>query len=223
MKIDFSNKTTIVVGGSRGIGLKVKEKFSSLGSEVHSISRTEGVDISIPEQVDKYLMQFKKIDFLINVVGINYTKKIQEIELSEWEEVIKTNLTSIFYVTKQCISKMDQGSRIVNVSSIAGRNRSLVSGVHYTSSKSGLIGFTRQLAFELGPKDINVNCVCPSQTLTQMLEESMTKEEQKKLSDDIPLKRLATVDEQVGPIIFLCSELSNYLTGAVIEVNGGQI
>ena len=181
MKIDFSNKTTIVVGGSRGIGLKVKEKFSSLGSEVHSISRTEGVDISIPEQVDKYLMQFKKIDFLINFVGINYTKKIQEIELSEWEEVIKTNLTSIFYVTKQCISKMDQGSRIVNVSSIAGRNRSLVSGVHYTSSKSGLIGFTRQLAFELGPKDINVNCVCPSQTLTQMLEESMTKEEQKKI------------------------------------------
>ena len=223
MKIDFSNKTTIVVGGSRGIGLKVKEKFSSLGSEVHSISRTEGVDISIPEQVDKYLMQFKKIDFLINVVGINYAKKIQEIELSEWEEVIKTNLTSIFYVTKQCISKMDQGSRIVNVSSIAGRNRSLVSGVHYTSSKSGLIGFTRQLAFELGPKDINVNCVCPSQTLTQMLEESMTKEEQKKLSDDIPLKRLATVDDQVGPIIFLCSELSNYLTGAVIDVNGGQI
>ena len=148
-------------------------------------------------------MQFKKIDFLINVVGINYTKKIQEIELSEWEEVIKTNLTSIFYVTKQCISKMDQGSRIVNVSSIAGRNRSLVSGVHYTSSKSGLIGFTRQLAFELGPKDINVNCVCPSQTLTQMLEESMTKEEQKKLSDDIPLKRLATVDDQVGPIIFM--------------------
>ena len=168
-------------------------------------------------------MQFKKIDFLINVVGINYTKKIEEIELSEWEEVIKTNLTSIFYVTKQCISKMDQGSRIVNVSSIAGRNRSLVSGVHYTSSKSGLIGFTRQLAFELGPKDINVNCVCPSQTLTQMLEESMTKEEQKKLSDDIPLKRLATVDDQVGPIIFLCSELSNYLTGAVIDVNGGQI
>lgn len=223
MKIDFSNKTTIVVGGSRGIGLKVKEKFSSLGSEVHSISRTEGVDISIPEQVDKYLMQFKKIDFLINVVGINYTKKIEEIELSEWEEVIKTNLTSIFYVTKQCISKMDQGSRIVNVSSIAGRNRSLVSGVHYTSSKSGLIGFTRQLAFELGPKDINVNCVCPSQTLTQMLEESMTKEEQKKLSDEIPLKRLATVDDQVGPIIFLCSELSNYLTGAVIDVNGGQI
>ena len=162
MKIDFSNKTTIVVGGSRGIGLKVKEKFSSLGSEVHSISRTEGVDISIPEQVDKYLMQFKKIDFLINVVGINYTKKIQEIELSEWEEVIKTNLTSIFYVTKQCISKMDQGSRIVNVSSIAGRNRSLVSGVHYTSSKSGLSGtvlFFPRIAVRVTPGSIIDICI----------------------------------------------------------------
>ena len=223
MKIDFSKKITLVVGGSRGIGLKVKEKFLSLGSEVYSISRTEGVDISIPEQVDEYLSQFKKIDFLINVVGINYTKKIQEIELNEWEEVIKTNLTSIFYITKQSISKMNLGSRIVNVSSIAGRNRSLVSGVHYTSSKSGLIGFTRQLAFELGPQNINVNCVCPSQTITQMLEESMSKEEQNKLSNDIPLKRLATVDDQVGPIVFLCSELSNYLNGAVIDVNGGQI
>ena len=118
---------------------------------------------------------------------------------------------------------MNPGSRIVNVSSIAGRNRSLVSGVHYTSSKSGLIGFTRQLAFELGPQNINVNCVCPSQTITQMLEESMSKEEQNKLSNDIPLKRLATVDDQVGPIVFLCSELSNYLNGAVIDVNGGQI
>ena len=89
--------------------------------------------------------------------------------------------------------------------------------------QSRIIGFTRQLAYELGPKNINVNCVCPSQTLTNMLQNSMTSEEQKKLSSEIPLRRLATVEDQVGPVIFLCSELSNYINGAVIDVNGGQI
>ena len=152
MKIDFTNKTTLVVGGSAGIGLKIKEEFQKLGSKVLSISRKEGVDINNTKQVDEFLLQVDKLDFLINVASINYTKKIQEIDLNEWQEVINTNLNSIFYVTKQCIEKMDSGSKIVNFSSIAGRNRSLVSGVHYTTSKAGIIGFTRQLAYELGPK-----------------------------------------------------------------------
>ena len=223
MKIDFTNKTTLVVGGSAGIGLKIKEEFQNLGSKVLSISRKEGVDINDTKQVDEFLLQVDRVDFLINVASINYTKKIQEIDLNEWQEVINTNLNSIFYVTKQCIEKMDSGSKIVNFSSIAGRNRSLVSGVHYTTSKAGIIGFTRQLAYELGPQNINVNCVCPSQTLTNMLQNSMTSEQQEKLSSEIPLRRLATVEDQVGPVIFLCSELSNYINGAVIDVNGGQI
>ena len=118
---------------------------------------------------------------------------------------------------------MNEGSRIVNFSSIAGRNRSLVSGLHYTSSKAGIIGLTRQLAYELGPRNINVNCVCPSQTKTKMLLESMTLEDQNNLSEEIPLKRLATVSDQVGPVVFLCSELANYINGAIIDVNGGQL
>ena len=223
MKIDFTNKTTLVVGGSAGIGLKIKEEFQNLGSKVFSISRKEGIDINNTKQVDEFLLKVDKVDFLINVASINYTKTIQEIDLNEWQEVINTNLSSIFYITKQCIEKMESGSKIVNFSSIAGRNRSLVSGVHYTTSKAGIIGFTRQLAYELGPKNINVNCVCPSQTLTNMLQNSMTSEQQEKLSSEIPLRRLATVEDQVGPVIFLCSELSSYINGAVIDVNGGQI
>ena len=118
---------------------------------------------------------------------------------------------------------MNSGSKIVNVSSIAGRNKSVVSGVHYTSSKAGIIGLTRQLAHELGPKGIHVNCTCPSQTLTPMLEASMTKKQQDKLCESIPLRRLSTIDDQVGPIVFLCSGLSSYLNGSVIDVNGGQL
>jgi 3-oxoacyl-[acyl-carrier protein] reductase len=118
---------------------------------------------------------------------------------------------------------MGRGGKIVNVSSIAGRSKSLVSGVHYTSSKAGLIGLTRQLAQELGPKGININCVCPSQTLTPMLERSMTKKQLEKLSSNIPLRRVATVNEIVDPILFLCSEGASYIHGACLDINGGQL
>lgn len=223
MKIDFSNKKVVVVGSSKGIGKGVFDSFKSLGAEVIGISRSNGVDISNKIEIDLFFENIKSIDFLINVAGINYCKKIQDIEFSEWNDVINTNLSSFFYIIKKSIPLMKSGGRIVNVSSIAGRNKSIVSGVHYTSSKAGIIGLTRQLAHELGPKGINVNCTCPSQTLTPMLAESMSDNQISKLSSTIPLKRIASVDEQVGPIIFLCSQLSNYLNGCIIDVNGGQL
>ena len=223
MKINFKNKIAVVVGSSKGIGLGVADKFEELGAKVIRVSRTEGVDISDKNSIDSFFESITDIDFLINVAGINFCKKIEDIEIDEWDSVIDTNLRSFYYLIKKSIPLMKSGGRIVNVSSIAGRNKSIVSGVHYTSSKAGIIGLTRQLAHELGPRGIRVNCTCPSQTLTPMLEESMTKEEQDKLCENIPLRRLGTIDDQVGPIVFLCSELSNYLNGSVIDVNGGQL
>ena len=223
MKINFKNKIAVVVGSSKGIGLGVADKFEELGAKVIRVSRTEGVDISDKNSIDSFFESITDIDFLINVAGINFCKKIEDIEIDEWDSVIDTNLRSFYYLIKKSIPLMKSGGRIVNVSSIAGRNKSIVSGVHYTSSKAGIIGLTRQLAHELGPRGIRVNCTCPSQTLTPMLEESMTKEEQDKLCENLPLRRLGTIDDQVGPIVFLCSELSNYLNGSVIDVNGGQL
>jgi NAD(P)-dependent dehydrogenase (short-subunit alcohol dehydrogenase family) len=223
MKIDFTNKIAVVVGSSKGIGLGVADKFEELGAKVIRVSRTEGVDISNKESIDTFFESLNHIDFLINVAGINFTKKIEDIEIDEWDSVLDTNLRSFYYIIKKSIPLMKNGGRIVNVSSIAGRNKSIVSGVHYTSSKAGIIGLTRQLAHELGPRGIHVNCTCPSQTLTPMLEQSMTNEQQEKLCENIPLRRLGSVDDQVGPIVFLCSELSNYLNGCIIDVNGGQL
>ena len=223
MKIDFSNKIAIVVGSSKGIGLGVADKFKELGATVIRVSRTQGVDISNKESIDSFFESLTHIDFLINVAGINFCKKIEDIEIDEWDYVIDTNLRSFYYIIKKSTPLMKSGGRIVNVSSIAGRNKSIVSGVHYTSSKAGIIGLTRQLAHELGPRGIHVNCTCPSQTLTPMLEQSMTKEQQEKLCENIPLRRLGTIKDQVGPIVFLCSELSSYLNGCIIDVNGGQL
>lgn len=223
MKIDFTNKVAVVVGSSKGIGLGTADKFQELGAKVIRVSRTEGVDISDKNSIDLFFKSLTHIDFLINVAGINFTKKIEDIEIDEWDSVLDTNLRSFYYIIKKSIPLMKSGGRIVNVSSIAGRNKSIVSGVHYTSSKAGIIGLTRQLAHELGPRGIYVNCTCPSQTLTPMLEESMTKEQQDKLCENIPLRRLGTISDQVGPIVFLCSELSSYLNGCIIDVNGGQL
>jgi len=223
MQIDFSNKKVLVVGSSKGIGKEVFLTFKSLGADVFGISRSEGIDISKKADIDKFFKKKSSIDFLINVAGINFCKKIEDISFEEWNNVLNTNLRSFFYIIKKSIPLMKSGGRIVNVSSIAGRNKSIVSGVHYTSSKAGIIGLTRQLAHELGPKGINVNCTCPSQTLTPMLSESMTEKQLSKLSESIPLSRVANVKEQVGPIIFLCSSLSSYLNGCIIDVNGGQI
>ena len=223
MKIDFTNKVAVVVGSSKGIGLGVADKFEELGAKVIRVSRTEGIDISDKNSIDLFFKSLNHIDFLINVAGINFTKKIEDIEIDEWDSVLDTNLRSFYYIIKKSIPLMKSGGRIVNVSSIAGRNKSIVSGVHYTSSKAGIIGLTRQLAHELGPRGIHVNCTCPSQTLTPMLEQSMTKEQQDKLCENIPLRRLGTIKDQVGPIVFLCSELSSYLNGCIIDVNGGQL
>jgi len=222
IKWNFENKQCLIVGGSRGIGKCIVDNFKNAGANVFSID-SSNCNISNPKEIDLLISKFTKVDILVNVAAINYCKKINDITLEEWDNVFDVNLRGIFYITKKVLKLMSSGSRIVNVSSIAGRNRSLVSGVHYTSSKAGIIGFTRQLAFELGPKSINVNAVCPSQTLTEMLKQSMSAEQIARLSESIPLKRIASVQEQVDPILFLCSSESSYITGAVLDVNGGQL
>ena len=218
----MKNKVVVIVGGSKGIGKGLYDAFIDRDCIVHSISR-KNCDITSPDQIDSYLDKISKVDILINNAAINYCKPIEEISLNEWDGVIDTNLTSYFYIIKKCLPKMDKGSKIVNVSSIAGRSKSLVSGVHYTSSKAGLIGLTRQLAQELGPKGININCVCPSQTLTPMLKRSMTDEQLSDLESNIPLRRVAQVSEVVKPILFLCSDDASYIHGACLDVNGGQL
>lgn len=230
---NFQNKNVVVVGGSKGIGLEVAKQFVESGAIVTCLSRTRpelaGVefvecDISKPESIKSVFDNICDIDFLINVAGTNLCEPIGILNVEEWDRVMDTNLRSFFLTCKYAIEKMITNSygRIVNVSSIAGRSKSVVSGVHYTSSKAGIIGLTRQLSHEVSSKNILVNCVCPSQTLTEMLSESMTKQQIKQLESQIPIGRIASTVEQAKPILFLCSEASSYITGACLDINGGQ-
>ena len=222
---NFSNRKVLIVGDSRGIGGCLHANFVKAGAEVYGIN-SSNCDISNTDDIDSFFShRFNpdEIDILVNVAGINYTNKIEWVSINEWDEVLDTNLRSFFYITQQVLYKMDNGGRIVNVSSIAGRNKSVVSGVHYTASKAGIIGLTKQIAHEVGERNITVNAVCPSQTQTEMLDNSMTEEELKKLGESIPLGRIATPQEVVNGILFLCSDESSYITGTTLDINGGQL
>lgn len=234
IKFNFSNKNVLIIGGSRGIGKGIVYGFISANANVIYVSKNPAhkkpdlakhitCDISSISSINKLFKSISSLDILVNVAAINYCKEINDINIKEWDHVMNVNLRSYYYIIKKSLKVMNNFGKIVNISSIAGRHRSPVSGVHYVSSKAGIIGLTKQVAFEVGYRGINVNCVCPSQTLTDMLKESMTETELNDLAFSVPLKRLATIDDQVYPVMFLCSEEASYITGAVLDVNGGQL
>jgi NAD(P)-dependent dehydrogenase (short-subunit alcohol dehydrogenase family) len=238
MQNKFENKTAIIIGGSSGIGFEIARQLSSGGARVFIASRNPPSDLlvvdylncdvreeqQIKSTIKRVVEETGTVDILVNSMGITGTDKVEKISLSEWQEVIDTNLTGTFLTCKEVIPimKNKQYGKIVNIASIAGRFRSKISGAHYVASKAAIIGFTRQIAFELIPHGINVNAVCPSQTMTPMLEKTITREKRKELETQIPIGRLSTVGEQTSPVLYLCSDDASYLSGAIIDVNGGQ-
>ena len=199
-----------------------RNKKINSGANVIKLDRSI-CDISKKNEIDTFIDSLSKVDILVNVAAINYSKKIQHISFEEWDEVLNVNLRGYFYIAKKVLEIMPDGGKITNISSIAGRHRSYTSGVHYTSSKAGIIGLTKQIAYEVGNRNINVNAVCPSQTKTDMLKEFMTEKDILKLGKTIPLGRIAEIMEVVNPILFLCSEEASYITGTTLDVNGGQL
>lgn len=238
LQFDFRDKTVLVVGGSRGIGKGITDAFLDAGASVYYAARNPAddkseatfirSDLTKTTNIENLFSEMEKVggvDIVINAAAVNYCKPMEEISMAEWDEVMAVNLRAVFLICKLAVNTMKKKryGKIVNISSIAGRHRSIVSGVHYVSSKAGLIGLTRQVAYLAAQYNINVNAVCPSQTMTDMLKESMSDEQIVVLADSIPLNRVATVKEQVGPVLFLCSDAASYITGTIIDVNGGQI
>ena len=231
---NFSSKKVLVVGGSKGIGKEVCKQFINSGAEVYCVARTPCdihdinnhiCDISKKSEIKKIFEEIHDIDFCINAAGTNLCETIENISEDEWDRVLDINLKSFYLVCKKVVEIMKRkgGGRIINISSIAGRNKSLVSGVHYTASKYGVIGLTKQLSKEVSKFNILVNCVCPSQTDTEMLKTSMNTSQLKRLEQSIPLGRVAKTREQALPILFLCSEGASYITGTALDINGGQL
>lgn len=239
-------KTVVITGSSRGIGAATAKKFAENGynivinynkSEEKALCllddlRKLGVNaVAIKADVskrndcefliNKAISEFGKIDVLVNNVGIAQQKLFTDITCKDWQNMWNVNVSSAFYCTQFAVKDMLKRHEgvVLNVSSMWG-----VSGasceVHYSASKSALIGFTKALAKELGPSNIRVNCVAPGVINTDM-NLNISKEDMRILEQETPLMRTGEALEVADTIYFLCSDSSRFITGQVVNVDGG--
>ena len=175
--------------------------------------------------VDETAAQFGAVDFLVNSAGILRRAAFLDIPVEEWDRMLKVNLRGPFLYCKFVVPHMLRQNRgvIINVASLAGRSSSLLGGAHYTAAKHALIGLSRHLARELGPRGVRVNAFCPGGTLTPMTTNLTSAEELEALAATIPRRKWATAEEQAWVIGFLVSDAAVNITGACIDSNGGAL
>ncbi len=236
----------IVTGGTRGIGRAIvravcdagadcaftyarnRAAADALGEEIHRIGRRAlpvRIDVrdfegakTLVEEVKK---EFGRLDILINNAGITRDKSLMMMNSEDWSEVIDTNLTGVFNTTRACIITFlkQKSGNIVNISSVSGIHP-LPGQTNYAAAKAGVIGFTKSLAREVAPYNIRVNAVAPGFIDTEMTAE-LGEKTRDKFIKMIPLQRFGTPEEVAKAVLFLLSEESQYITGQVLQLDGG--
>lgn len=245
MNLLLKNKTAIVTGGTRGIGRAIVEKFVEEGAQVAFTyfsdtssrlakemeksldGRAKGyqVDASNGEAtkafIEEVLKEFSQIDIAINNAGITKDGLLMRMKEEDWDKVICNNLSSVFHLSKAVIVPMMKcrSGSIINISSIVG----LIGNAgqsNYAAAKAGIIGFTKSMAKELGPRNIRCNVIAPGFIQTDMTD-SLEEKYKNKLLENIALRKLAQPKAIADACLFLASNLSDYITGEVLNVNGG--
>jgi 3-oxoacyl-[acyl-carrier protein] reductase len=239
-------KVALITGSSRGIGKATALRFAEDGVSVviNYLSYAKGAeetaqeirkmgcnafafqaDIRSFEETQKLvnftLEKFAKIDILVNNAGIVRDRTLQKMSLTEWESVIRTNLTGVFYCSKLVVPEMvkQESGRIINVCSVIGQMGNF-GQANYAAAKAGILGFTKSLALEVANKGITVNAVCPGFINTKMVR-NLDIQIKKELLQRIPLRRFGYPREVAELIAFLASERSSYITGQTFNINGG--
>jgi len=174
--------------------------------------------------VDETVSRFGGIDILVNNAGIWKGSPIDEMSDDDWSEMLEINLTGTFHCIRAAVPSMKAAGfgRIVNVSSTAGQ-RGEAFHAHYAATKGAVISLTKSLATELAPHGITVNCVAPGWVATDMTSESLAGPERDGIVSAIPLGRVATPEEIAGAVLFLASDLASFVTGEILNVNGGAV
>lgn len=243
---DFLGRVVLVTGAARGLGRAAAARFLARGASVainvRDAERARSVveelggrsfavpgDIAAPgvpeELVARTLDRFGRIDVLINNAALPLTTRFEHITADEWRRAVEVNLTAPFLLIRAVVPAMktQQYGRIVNISSTAGRMVSTLGGAHYTATKTGLLGLTRAAAKELGVYGITVNAVCPGMIDTELTRETASPEQLERIARGFPIPRLGTAEEVADTICFAASEAAGYITGAVFDINGGDL
>ena len=245
-ELSLDGQIALITGASRGIGRACAIELAKNGAKV-VINYTNNIDaaesckleienlgseaiivqanVSIPSDAEKLVTtaeeHFGKIDILVNNAGINRDRTVQRMSVEEWQTVIETDLSSMFYCTNSVVTGMRERGygRIINMSSIIGQMGNLGQS-NYAAAKAGMIAFTKSAAKELARFGITVNAVCPGFIATDMVE-ALDQNIKEQLIAQIPAGRFGTAEEVAATVRFLCTEGSFY-TGAQMSLNGGQ-
>jgi 3-oxoacyl-[acyl-carrier protein] reductase len=243
--MDFKGKTAVITGGTEGIGKTIAYDLAKLNCNIVIISRktekhqaitkelipfkiitkTYSCDVSSSEQVkivfQKIKNEFHNIDFLINCAGISTSKPIENLTNEEFDQEIDINLKGTYYFINSAYSFMNIGGGIINMGSVRGRTGSVSTSPGYASAKAAVMNLTKSFAHQLAKYQIRVNCIAPGYIYGTKMNNNWEEEKQKKVKDQILLKRLGTPQDIANAVIFLLSDQSSYITGQTIDVNGG--
>ena len=238
----LKNKVAVVTGGAQGIGFGIAKRLAEEGCNVvisdlnaenthKSVIQLEEIGVKVlgivgnvsnPDDAKNLIFQtksnFGKIDILVNNAGVYPFVNFEQMTEADWDKVMNVNLKGMFLVTKNALKEMNEGSKVINISSIASFI-GFEGLVHYCTSKSGVNGFTRSLALEMAKKKINVNAVAPGAVETPGA--SMNDESKQNTIQLIPLSRIGTPLDIANTVLFLSSSESDYITGQIITVDGG--
>ena len=214
-----SNANIIATGTNQDKLNKIKEKFSKVITKKFDILEHNSIEKFVDECSDIFQ---NKIDVLINNAGVTNDNLTIRMKLSEWNRVINLNLTSTFLISKNVIRKMlkNKNGKIINITSVVGHTGN-IGQANYAASKAGLIGMSKSLALEYGKKNIKINCISPGFIKSEMTEKINDNFKQT-LLEKISLERFGTPEDVANAALFLSSDLSNYITGETIHVNGGM-
>jgi len=243
---DLSGKVALITGASRGIGQAISLILGKNGATVIGTATSEsGADaisksfqennisgggfaliVTENDQIEHLMKsiseEFGSVDILVNNAGITRDNLLMRMKDDEWNDIMNTNLASVYKMSKAVLRGMmkKKSGRIISIASVVGAMGN-AGQTNYTAAKAGIMGFTKSLAREVGPRGITVNAIAPGFIKTDMTD-ALPEEQKEFLANQIPLGRLGTVDEIAESVLFLAGESGAYITAQTLHVNGGM-
>ena len=227
MRTDLKGRTAVVTGAAGTMGRAVVQFLEQDGVKVYGLDLHGGIvcDVSDPEAVKQIMREIGAVDILVNNAGILSNNKAEATTPEEWRKVLAANLDGAFYLSREVIPGMKARGwgRIVNTCSLAAKTGGLTAGTAYAASKGALTSLTFSLARELAPHGVTVNGISPAYVRTPMVTEGLTEGQRQALLAQIPVGRFCEPEEFAHVVRFLVSPLAGFITGEIVDLNGGLV